>query len=262
MKSLLLFTVAGAALCATAAVSLATPNNTTPATPTKTEAYATGSISGKVMWEGDRPEAKPPLVFGEKESKGCHHGDEEMDSTDHTLLIDKNGGVANVVVTVEVEGAEVMVPKEPITIDQHGCRFKPHVVVVPVGATLRFDNSDETNHNIHTFAKKNQPVNKNVAGGTSFDQVLDKAEVIEVKCDVHPWMKGYVYVSDSAHYAVTEPDGSFTIEGLPPGEYKVSYWHEEIGKGKSDAITVADGPAEAMIQVGDSQKKAGGRRRR
>lgn len=254
MKSYLLLTAAGAALFATTFASTAPTTNT--------KADATGSIMGKVMWEGDRPEAKPEIVFGEKESKGCHHGDEALNGEDRTLLIDKNGGVANVVVEIEVDGQKAEVPEEAIVLDQHGCRFEPHVIAIPVGATLRYDNSDETNHNIHTFAKKNQPVNKNVAGGTNFEQVLDKAEVIEVKCDVHPWMKGYIYVSDATYYAVTGPDGSFSLEGLPPGDYKVSYWHEEIGKGKSDTITVADGPAETMIQVGESKKKAGGRRRR
>jgi plastocyanin len=221
----------------------------------------TGSIAGTVTWEGERPAPRPPLVMGEKESVGCKH--EAMDKTDETLLISEAGGIANVVLTVEVQGVAPKVPAEPILLDQEGCRFHPHVQVVPVGATLRFDNSDETNHNIHTFAKKNPAVNQNVAGGTNFDQKLDKAEVIDIKCDVHPWMKGYVVVTDAAAWAVSGKDGSFKIEGLPPGEYKVSWWHEDLGKGKSEKVTVTGGAsADLALKLGAQAEDKGGRRKR
>ncbi len=229
-----------------------------PAAPTVSD--ETGSIAGKVMWEGDRPAPRPPLVMGEKESQGCNH--DAMSTADETLLIDDKGGIANVVLTVEVEGVTPKVPADPILLDQEGCRFQPHVVVVPVGATLRFDNSDETNHNVHTFAKKNQAVNQNIAAGTTYDQKVDKAEVIDVKCDIHPWMRGYVVVTDAAQWAVSGKDGSFTIEGLPPGEYKVSWWHEELGKGKSEKVTVTGGAkADLALSLG-AQKEAKGRRGR
>jgi plastocyanin len=164
-----------------------------------------GSISGQIVWDGERPAAKPDLEMKPEAATGCKHGPEGMDKKDESLLIDEKGGVANVVLTIEVAGAERKIPAEPIVFDQEGCRFKPHVAVVPVGATLRFANSDETNHNIHTFAKKNQPVNKNVAGGGTIDQVIDKAEVIDIKCDIHPWMKGYVVATEATHYAISSP---------------------------------------------------------
>ncbi len=144
---------------------------------------------------------------------------------------------------------------------QKGCRFRPNVVVVPAGATLRFDNSDDTNHNIHTFAKKNQAVNKNVAGGTTLDLKLDKAEVIDVKCDVHTWMKGYVVVTDATHWDVTAADGSFAITGRPPGEYKVSWWHGQLGKGKVEVTVEAGKPTKLTHKVGAKKRKGGGRRR-
>jgi plastocyanin len=221
-----------------------------------------GSISGKVVWEGERPAPKPDLDIKPEATAGCHDAD-TMDKTDESLLIGEQGGVANVVLTIEVAGAEKKVPAEPIVFDQEGCRFHPHVAVVPVGATLRFANSDETNHNVHTFAKRNQSINKNIAGGTSHDEVVDQAEVIDVKCDIHPWMRGFVFVTDAARYAVTDAEGNFKIEGVPPGKYKLSYWHESGTKGKTEDVMVEGGsPADVTIAMGGKERRAGGARRR
>ena len=223
----------------------------------------TGTITGTITFEGDRPEPKPKLTINEKESVGCKHTGPAIDDQDRSLLISDAGGIANVVLTIEAKGFDLKLPEEPITLDQQGCRFEPHVVVVPVGATLKYGNSDDTNHNIHTFAKKNQAINKNVAGGSDMEQKLDKDEVIDVKCDVHTWMKGYIVVTDATHWAVSDADGNFTISGLPAGDYKISYWHEELGKGKSDSVTVAAGETAKMdMSLGAAKKKKSGGRRR
>ena len=223
----------------------------------------TGSIEGQVIFEGKKPAPKPDIsITNQEQTKGCHeHG--EMTLKDNTLLIDDKGGVANVVMTIKAKGVEPNIPKEAIVVDQKGCRFDPHVVVVPQGAKVKFANSDGTTHNVHTFPKKNKPENKNVAGGSSMEQVLDKSETILVKCDVHPWMKGYVVVTDATHFAKSNADGSFKIEGLPAGDYKVSWWHEELGKGKTEKVTVTAGAEAALkVEVGAKAKKKGGRRRR
>lgn len=221
-----------------------------------------GSIAGKVVWDGERPAPKPDLEFKEEATKGCKHGAEGMDRRDESLLIDEKGGVANVVLTIEVAGAEKKIPAEPIVFDQSGCRFHPHVAVVPVGATLRFANSDETNHNIHTYPKKNEAMNKNVAAAGQLDQVMSKAEVVDVKCDIHPWMKGYIVVTDATHFATSGVDGSFKITGLPPGEYELSWWHEELGKGKTEKVKVEAGKEATLEHKVSAEKKAGGGRRR
>jgi len=221
----------------------------------------TGSIEGQVVFEGKKPAPKPDIsITNDEQTKGCHeHG--EMALKDNTLLIGDKGGVANVVMTIKAADFERKVPTEAIVVDQKGCRFDPHIVVVPQGAKVKFANSDGTTHNVHTFPKKNKPENKNVAGGSSMEQVLDKSETILVKCDVHPWMKGYVVVTDATHYAVSDAQGNFKISGLPPGDYVVNYWHEELGKGKSDKVTVTAGGTAKMTQKLGAKKKKKKRRR-
>ncbi len=248
-----LFTI----LCA---ASLATVSTSTPQ-PTETASDETGSISGKIVWEGEKPEPKPKLAIKEAETTGCKHGGSGVDAEDRSLMIAADGGVANVVLTVTIKDAAPSVPAEPIVMDQQGCKFIPRVLVVPVGGTLRFGNSDDTNHNIHTFAKKNQPINKQVSAGSNLDLKLDKAEVIDVKCDIHTWMKGFVVVTDATQWAVSGEDGSFKIEGLPAGEYTVEWWHEELGKDKTDKVVVEAGK-EATLTHKVGEKKAGGKKKR
>jgi len=220
-----------------------------------------GTISGHVVWEGDKPAAKPDLAIDDKAATGCKHPADGMDKKDDSLLVDDKGGVANVVITLTIDGAEKKVPTEPVVLDQMGCRFHPHVAVVPVGGTLRFANSDDTNHNIHTYPKKNEAMNKQVAANSNLDVKYDKAEVIDVKCDVHTWMKSYVVVTDANFFAVTGKDGSYKLEGIPPGDYELTWWHEELGKGKTDKVHVEAGKVATLDpKVGAKKEAAGGRR--
>jgi len=263
MKTLILL-----GLAATSALAL--PKNEAPAGPqTATDAAAvrpleTGSITGTVIWEGDLPKPGSPIAVKETEIKGCQHNDEGgIDTADRSLLIDKKSkGVANVVFFLEIDGVDPVVPEEPFVFDQDGCRFNPHVVVVPVGASVSYKNSDETNHNIHTYSRKTTPVNRNVAAGDSLPQTLEKAENFEVKCDIHPWMKGYIVVTDASMAQLSSGTGTFTFTDVPVGKYKLSWWHEKLGKGKTQEIEIKAGaatPLEVKVKEG---KSGGGRRRR
>jgi plastocyanin len=227
-----------------------------------TVAPAAGTVTGTIVFDGKVPEVKP-LSIGAKQSNGCCTDPAAMDTTDMTLLIDaKSKGIANVVITLEVKDAKVEIPKESMKLDQKGCRFSPHVLIAPVGATIEYLNSDKVSHNIHTYAVKNSTLNKTVAGGASSKQEVKKAEVIKVTCDLHPWMASYVYVTDATHWALSGADGSFTIEGVPAGKYKLTIWHEKLGKAKADVVVAEDGSSEAVAVKMSNKKKGGSRRRR
>lgn len=224
-----------------------------PAKPT-----AVGA-TGKVVFEGEKPELKPLVIDAEK-AKGCVK-EGSVDATNQTLLIDKDGGIANVVVTVTVAGATVKAPEKPFELDQKSCRFEPHVSIVPVGTTVEFRNSDSVSHNVHTYAGKNEGMNKMIGAGAAETQKLDKEDRIEIKCDIHGWMNSFLIVADTNFYAVTDAQGNFTIEGLPPGEHKIEYWHETLKKQTGTLKVGADGASEPIVLKWAMPKKEGGRRK-
>ena len=219
-----------------------------------------GVVTGTIVFDGKQPEVKP-LVISAEQSKGCCAQGVEMNTVDRSLLISDKGGLANVVVTLEVPDEELEIPKEPVPFDQVDCRFQPHVKVLPAGATLIFLNSDEVSHNIHTYAAKNDGENKTVAPGNGLKYKLEKGEAVKITCDIHPWMLGWVYVSEANRWAVSEADGSFEIKDVPPGDYKLTIWHEKLGKAKATAVVGPDGSSEPL-EVKMSTKKKSGRRRR
>ena len=216
--------------------------------------------SGKVVFDGDPPEIKP-LSITEKQAEGCCPAGVEMDTTDPSLLIGKGNGIQNVVVTIEVKGAETKPMDKPVEIDQKMCHFEPHIRVMTIGSTVEFLNSDQVSHNVHTYPAKNDPLNKTIAPGGRESQVLEKTDKVKIACDIHPWMSGYLFVTDTPYHAVTGADGSFKISGLPPGKYQAEFWHEKLGKAKGEVVIADDGTSEP-IQVEMGEEKKGKKRRR
>ena len=106
---------------------------------------------------------------------------------------------------------------------------------------LQIYNDDQTSHNIHPLAKVNSEWNKSQpAGSPPIDTKYDKPEFIPVKCNIHPWMHGYFVVLNTSHYAVTGPDGGFSLKGLPAGKYTVTAWQEQYGTQTQD-VTIGAG---------------------
>ncbi|MEM7516488.1 MAG: carboxypeptidase regulatory-like domain-containing protein [Planctomycetota bacterium] len=223
---------------------------------------AAGTVTGSVTFEGDKPKMDP-LAINADAAKGCAEEGHEVDPTDRSLMLSEKGGIANAVVTVSVKGAEVKVPEEPVVLDQKACRYEPHVLVLPVGATVRYGNSDTVSHNVHTYAGRNESLNKTVAPGSKEEQKLEKKDNIEVKCDIHPWMNSYIVVTDDPYVAITDAEGNFSVEGVPAGKHKVNVWHEKLGKAKGEVTVAEDGTVEAIeIKMGAEKKKGKGKRRR
>jgi cytochrome c2/plastocyanin len=218
---------------------------------------AAGSLVGRVVYDGVPPSMKP-LVITPDQAKGCCTDGSTVDNTDRSLMVSAGGGIQYVVVTLTVPGASAPAPVDKHALDQAKCRFEPHVSVVPVGTTLSFTNSDTVSHNIHTYSIKNDGQNKTIAAGGSYDMKVDKAEAITIGCDIHPWMKSYAVVTDATHWAVTDADGKFSFVGVPPGEYRLQFWHESLGKSKETVtVTAAGGSLEAKMS-----QETGRRRRR
>ena len=206
-------------------------------------AGAQGKISGKVTFSGTPAAAAKLKMDADPVCAAAH----PSGATAEDMIVGEGGAVQNVFVYVK-EGVSGDFPakSEPAIIDQKGCLYAPRVVGLQVGQPLKFLNSDPTLHNVHGMPKINAPWNyampKFVKQKENKD--LTKPEVmISVKCDVHPWMAGYVGVLSHPFFAVTGKDGSFTIEGLPPGEYTVEAWQEKLGTQTSKVKVDAGGAA-------------------
>ena len=199
---------------------------------------ATGSISGKVSFEGQVPPGDKVKLT--PECKALHANGLERQS-----IKVKDGGLADVYVYVKspVSGS-YPAPTTPVVLDQNGCTYVPHVVALQVGQPLTIRNSDEMLHNIHPRPTVNAEFNigqprKNMESTKTFD----KPELmITVGDDVHPWKRCYISVAPNPFFAVTAEDGSFTIKNLPAGEYEIEAIHEKLDK-QTGKVTVKDGEA-------------------
>ena len=134
-------------------------------------------------------------------------------------------------------------PTTPITVDQKGCRYHPHVFGIQVGQPLEIINSDPTLHNIHAVAKNNREFNNGQPlQNMKTTHTFTAPEVmVPFKCDVHGWMNAYVGVLPHPFFAVTDTSGSFSLKSLPPGTYTIEAWHEKLGTA-TQSVTL--GPTE------------------
>lgn len=134
---------------------------------------------------------------------------------------------------------KVAVPP-PAVLDQRGCSYVPRVLGLVAGQQLVVRNSDGTFHNVHGTVAGALVWNKPAPQGAdplTLDGSPRAGDVIEVTCDVHPWMRAYAVVQDHAAFAVTGADGRFELRDVPPGRYTVEAWHPVLGT-RSAEVTV------------------------
>ena len=132
-------------------------------------------------------------------------------------------------------------PKDSVVLDQKGCIYKPHILGMVAGQKLLIKNSDATLHNIHAMPNVNKEFNFAMPKvvkekTTSFSK--SEEDPFYIKCDVHPWMKSWALVQDHPYFAVTDKNGNFSIENIPPGTYEVVAWQERFKMKRSITKTV------------------------
>ncbi len=131
-------------------------------------------------------------------------------------------------------------PSRPV-IDQRNLVFVPHVLPILKGTTVQFKNSDDVKHNI--FSSRKSPTVFNLgtySAGTTRTVTFDKSGIITLLCNVHSEMSAFVVVAETPYFSVTDREGNFKIEGIPPGSYGVALWHE-ILRAPPQSVTVEKG---------------------
>jgi plastocyanin len=145
----------------------------------------------------------------------------------------RDGRLANAFVYVSdgLGGRTFAVPDAPVTIDQRGCLYAPRVIGAQTCQPIRFVNSDAFLHNVHGSPARSPAWNfgMSVRGSERTIRLEEPEVMVGVRCDVHPWMHAYIGVLDHPYFAVTGPDGRFTLAGVPSGDLVVRAWHERFG---------------------------------
>ena len=219
------------------------PSPEPPAAPAATASTGNAVISGTISYANGDPDLEI-LMDADPVCLSLHK--------DHAAyserIVADGGGLANVFVYVKsgIEG-DYPAPAEKALLNQQGCQYTPHVSGVMVGQTLVIRNSDPTLHNVHARPEKNDEFNQGQPfENMEMEHTFDEAEVmVPFKCDVHPWMASYMGVMSHPFFAVSGADGSFSIGGLPAGDYEIEAWHEELGSKTMSVTVAADGTAEA-----------------
>jgi len=199
-----------------------------------------GEVTGKVAFQGVKPKLATIKMDADPVCAELHTNPVSVEDG----AVNDNGTLPNVFVYVK-QGAEKYsfpVTAKPAILDQHGCMYQPHVLGVMAGQELLIVSSDPTTHNIHPMPKDNKEWNQSQPPGAApmVKKFAHPEIMVPVKCNQHPWMKAYIGVTSNPFYAVTGADGTFTLKGLPAGDYTIEAWTATYGD-REQKVTVRHG---------------------
>ncbi len=182
------------------------------------------AIAGEAIFKGPPPEAyvfrvdKDTDVFGEV-------------IPDERLIVSPAGKIKYVLVTIEGIMAGKPWPDLKPRIQNKGGRFIPHFQAARTKTKLEIINEDPVLHNTHAIIKSrtlfnlSQPIQ-----GQVIRKTLRRSGLVQIMCDTHDWMNAWIAVLDHPYYAITGADGAYKINNIPAGTYKLTAWHEKLGR--------------------------------
>lgn len=191
-----------------------------------------GTISGTATFGGTAPAAQ----YHEIPASETFCGDKQVEKEE--LLVDKDGGLANVVVYIDrIEAGKPAAPGAA-TLDNASCRYEPHVVALLVGSALDVVNSDPILHNTHAKGPVGNSFNVALPNqGQVVPQKMRQPGLMQVGCDIHAWMSAWIAVFSHPYFAVTDRKGRYSLADVPPGEWTLVWWHEKLGR-KTSTVKV------------------------
>ena len=228
-----------------------------------------GTIKGRLVWGGDTAPPAEDLV-----AKGEAKKDPEICAKDqrilsHALEVDpKTKGVAyGFAYIVRPKGTnpdavkDLLAKKPKVEVDQKNCDFLPHSTAILQDQALLLKSSDAVGHNVRLTGLNNPGINQVLAPKGELEvKLIAERFPVNLACDIHPWMHGHVMVFDHPFFAVTGPDGSFEIKGVPAGSQNLVVWQEKVGfvtpgRGQGTPVKVAAGE---VTNVGDQTRSRQG----
>jgi len=200
-----------------------------------------GEVKGVVTLEGTAPAPRKILLTSEPECAQLNPN--SLFSSEVTT--GANGALTNVAVYIKsgLGNYRFASPTLPVQLAQKNCMYEPRVVALMTHQTLNIQNEDPIQHNVHPTPRDNpafnmtQPIN-----GPPIQKAFSEPELaIRFMCNLHPWMRAYVFVFSHPYFDVTSDAGSFDLKNVPPGTYTVEAWQEKYG---TQDQTVIVGPNE------------------
>jgi len=194
-----------------------------------------GNLKGRFVYDGQPPERKPLTITADKEFCG------KKNILEENLVVNRaNKGVANVIVCLylgrgdappTVHDSYAATEKADVHLDADGCRFNPHVCLLRTSQTLVLRNLNPIGDSAKIDTLSNSPINIMLPIKSEVRQKYTAEERLpaRVSCSVHPWESGWLVVKSHPYVAVSNEDGHFAIQDLPPGKWTFQFWHEQSG---------------------------------
>ena len=210
-----------------------------------------GDITGAITFKGAAP-AEASFESKMKDDPNCVALYGGKYPTTRFYVVGANGELADVVVSLKgITGKSTGASAAPVTMDQKGALYVPQIIAIQTGQKLMVKNSDTFLHNVHAVPKpesgnpeSNLP---QMPGGADLTFTFDKPEpFLKFQCDVHPWMFAWVSVFDHPYFAVSGPDGKFTIKNVPPGKYTLEATHRKLGTQTAEIEVKDDGAVQSF----------------
>jgi len=224
------------------------------ASTAKTEGTAidpskTADVRGVVRFEGVAPPPKELKLYGD-----CLKAVSGPVFEDSVKIAD--GKLENVFIWLSKGWEDFQIPAAPaseVEVDQRGCVYAPRIHGARVGQEVTFINSDAMFHNVRTVSDENDVFNLTMPGKDQriTRQFLRPERMVEARCDVHPWMESHIGIVEHDWWAISGPDGSFELNGVPFGSYEVTAWHEVFGEQKASLTVGAGGAAVELVFRGE-----------
>jgi hypothetical protein len=215
-----------------------------PAAPPATASPGSATIQVTARLDGTAPQREVVKMNADPVCQQQH----QSPFYTQDVVASAQGGLKNVFVHVK-EGlsGSFPTPTAPVTLDQAGCWYSPHVFGIQVNQPLEIVNSDPTLHNVNAKPSANPPFNvaQPVKGMKTTKKFPKPETMVQFKCNVHPWMSAYAGVVAHPFFGVTDDDGSAAIAGLPAGTYTLEAWHERYGT-QTQTVSLGDGETKSV----------------